>query len=187
MALPDRAKIVIGTPIVLGNSVDYVDGNGLGARTDQIDLTSLAAGAARQSDKFDLGVDLDLEYVLAAAIEFASAPTSGETVDFYLSFSNSAAAGTGNAGGVSGSESGYSGAAGDAVADTVPQLVYVGSLVCTSDGVGVVQIDNSIGIFTPRARYATLVVVNNTGGDAFDSDAINSAVRIAPLETQIQD
>ena len=49
MALPDSAKITIGTPIVVADSTDYVDNQGMGARTNQIDLTSLAAGAARQS------------------------------------------------------------------------------------------------------------------------------------------
>ena len=63
MALPDSAKLTIGTYLLVADSTDYADNQGFGTRTDQIDLTSLAAGAARQSAKLDFTANMDLEYV----------------------------------------------------------------------------------------------------------------------------
>jgi hypothetical protein len=55
MALPDSAKYTIGTAIILADTTDHspAANYNLGTRTDQIDCTDLAAGAARQSAKFD--------------------------------------------------------------------------------------------------------------------------------------
>jgi len=186
MALPDSAKITIGTPIVVADATDYVDNQGMGARTDQIDLTSLAAGAARQSDKLDFSANMDLEYVLGASIEWATAPTAGETVDFYVSWSNNATAGTNNSGGVGGSDAAYTGYSAN-LTDSLKQLQYLGSMVATVQAATTVQIDTNVSTFTPRARFGTLVVVNNSAGDAFNSDAVEMAVRMTPLVTQIQD
>ena len=186
MALPDSAKITIGTPIVVADTTDYVDNQGMGTRTDQIDLTSLAAGAARQSDKLDFTANMDLEYVLGASIEWATAPTAGETVDFYVSWSNSATAGTNNSGGVGGSDAAYTGYSSN-LDDSLKQLQYLGSMVATTQATATVQIDSNVSTFTPRARYGTLVVVNNSAGDNFHSDAVEMAVRMTPLVTQIQD
>lgn len=186
MALPDSAKITIGSPIVVADITDYADNQGMGARTHQIDLTSLAAAAARQSDKVDFGANMDLEYVLGSSIEWATAPTAGETVDFYVSWSNSATAGTNNSGGVSGADGAYTGYSAN-LTDSLKQLQYLGSMVATVQATTNVQIDTSISTFTPRARYGTLVVVNNSAGDNFHSDAVEMAVRMTPLVTQIQD
>ncbi len=179
MALPDSAKITIGTPIVLADATDAGSGSAvLGARTDQIDLTSLASDAMRQGAKVDFSANIDLEYVVAGAFEFATAPTAGETVDLYMAWSNDAAAGDGNPGGVSGADSAYTGSS--------KQLQYVGSLVATVDVAPNVQIDTAISTISPRARYGTLVVHNNTS-DAFAGDANEMAVRFTPLVVQIQD
>ena len=179
MALPDSAKITIGTPIVVADSTDYVNNQGMGARTNQIDLTSLAAGAARQSDKLDFTANIDLEYILGSSVEWATAPAAGETVDFYISWSNSGTAATNNSGGVSGSDSAYTGYSSN-LADSLKQLQYLGSMVATVQA-------TSVSTFTPRARYGTLVVVNNSAADALMNDAVEMAVRITPLVTQIQD
>jgi hypothetical protein len=74
MALPDSVKYTVGTAIVLADTTDHAPAtaNNLGTRTDQIDCTSLAAGAARESNKIDFGANMDVEYVLSAAIEFAN-------------------------------------------------------------------------------------------------------------------
>jgi hypothetical protein len=60
-------------------------------------------------------------------------------------------------------------------------------MVATVQATATVQIDTSIATFTPRSRYGTLVVVNNSAADAFHSDAVEMAVRMTPLVTQIQD
>lgn len=186
MALPDSAKIVVGTPIVVADSTDYTNSQGLGARTDQIDLTSLAAGAARQSDKIDFTANIDLEYVLSAAVEWATAPAAGETVDFYIGWSSSATAGTNNPGGLGGADSAYTGYSAN-LDDSLKQLQYIGSMVATVQATGTVQIDTAVSTFTPRLRYGTLVVVNNSAADALHTDAAESAVALTPLTTQIQD
>lgn len=186
MALPDSAKLTIGTYLLVADSTDYADNQGFGTRTDQIDLTSLAAGAARQSAKLDFTANIDLEYVLGASIEFATAPAAGETIDFYLGYSNSGTAGTNNPGGLSGSDAAYTGYSSN-LDESLKQLVYLGSMVATVQATTTVQIDTAIATFTPRARYGSLVVVNNSAADAFHSDAVEMAVRMTPLVTQIQD
>lgn len=186
MALPDSAKLTIGTPIVLADTTDYGSGSAaLGARTDQIDLTSLASDAARQSDQVDFTANLDLEYVVAAAIEFDTAPTAGETMDLYIAWSNDSTAADGNPAGISGSDAAYTGYSSN-LANSLKQLQYVGSLVSTVQIATTVQVDTAIATITPRARYGTLVVHNNTS-DALEGDAQEMAVRFTPLTTQIQD
>lgn len=186
MALPDSAKIVVGTPIVVANLADYTNSQGLGARTDQINLTSLSAGAARQSDKIDFTANIDLEYVLSAAVEWASAPTAGETVDFYIGWSSSATAGTNNPGGLGGADAAYTGYSAN-LDESLKQLQYIGSMIATVQATGTVQIDTAVATFTPRLRYGTLVVVNNSALDGFHTDAAETAVALTPLVTQIQD
>ena len=60
-------------------------------------------------------------------------------------------------------------------------------MVATVQATTNVQIDTSISTFTPRARYGTLVVLNNSATAAFNGDAVEMAVRMTPLVTQIQD
>lgn len=128
-----------------------------GTPTDvQIDLTSLAAsGGARESAKFDFGATWDHIFHCKAAIEFDIAPTDGDTVDFYLGYSNSATAGTGNPGNLTGADAAYTDSTG-----SLGQLDYIGSLTCRNATVTDLEI-GSVGTFTPKARYGILVVVNN--------------------------
>lgn len=186
MALPNYAKLSTGTPIVLADATDYspAAANNLGTRTAQIDLTSLVAGAARQSDKFDFGTEWDVQFAVAAAIEFASSPTDGETVDFYLAFSPDATAANANPGNVSGADSAYAGYSSN-LDETLPQLKYVGSLNCVATTN--VQISTRIGVFVPTSRYATLVVVNSTAADNFAADAIEMSVSLTPIISSIVD
>jgi hypothetical protein len=185
MALPDSAKLIIGTYILIADTTDYTDNQGFGARTHQIDCTGVAVGEARESDKITFPTNLDLEYILGASIEFATAPTAGETVDFYMGWSNSATAATNNPGGLTGSDADYAGYSTN-LADSLKQLSYLGTMVATVQATTTVQIDTAIATFVPRAQHGILVVVNNTS-DAFMTDAVEIAFRITPLVTQIQD
>lgn len=187
MTLPDSLKNVVGTVIVLADTTDHSPSanNNLGTRTNQIDLTSLGAAAARQSAKFNFTANRALLYRMTAAIEFATAPAAGETVDFYMAFSPSATAAVANPGGVSGSDSAYTGYSSN-LADSLKQLTYIGSMVLTVQATTTVQIA-PIGVFSPPHRYATLVVVNNSAADAFVADAVEMSVLIEPIDTQIQD
>ena len=186
MALPNYAKLSTGTPIVLADATDYspAAANNLGTRTDQIDLTSLAAGAARQGDKFDFGTEWDIQYSLSAAIEWASSPVDGESIDFYIAFSPDATAANANPGNVSGSDSAYTGYSSD-LNDSLSQLKYLGSMSAVANTS--VQIQTQIITFVPTARYATLVVVNSSDADNFAADAIEMSVSLTPIISSIVD
>ena len=191
MALPDSAKTIIGTILVVADTTDHgpAAANNLGTRTDQIDCTDLAGGAARQSDKLDFTANMDEEYVLAAAIEMEAtpAPASGEVVDFYMAWSNNTTAGTANPGGIGGADAAYTGTGGDSLDDSVKQLDFLGSMVLTADVTGTVQIDMAISTFKPRARWGTLVVYNRAASAAFHSDMDETSFLITPLVNQVQD
>ncbi len=178
------ASITIGngTIIVLGDATDHNPTAGVAptdADTNQIDLTSLGAGAYRQSAKFDFGSSRAREWMMRAAIEPVSAPTAGEVVEFFLGFSNSATAANANPGNLSGSDAawvGYGAAATDAD-EVVGQLVRVGHLVFGADAdvhVG------EVGIFAPVLQYGILVVRNGLSV-ALDTDAIQMSVHLIPI------
>ena len=139
MALPDSFVVQTGTPIILGVTAAYaptarydLDDSGTGI-TDVLDLISVAAAGAEQSAKFDFGANRAPYYAVHACVEMAVAATAGGTIDFYISPSWSATAGTGNAGNSSGASGAYTGTTSGTVAESVPQLQRVGSLVATPD------------------------------------------------------
>lgn len=188
MTLPDYAALSTGTPIVLaGASYLPTGNNSLGTATDVVlDLASVASGAYEETGRFDFGATWDMEVVLAAAIEFAVAPTAGETVDFFMAYNNSDDT-VGWPGGIAGGTAsaaytGYNSNAGD----SVKQLYYLGSMVCTAQATTTVQIDTSISTFVPRDRYGVLVVYNNTS-QATVADHVEQAVRLTPIRTSVID
>ena len=173
------------TPIVIADTTDYA--GDLGTRTDQIDLTSLAVGAARQSVKVDLGKGaalLGTRFDVYAAVEFAVVPSSGKVVDLWVGFSPSATAGTANPGGLSGADAAYNGTAGDSIPDSLQQLEFVGPLVATSDATTVVQYQY-VGSFIARERYASFVVYNKAD-QALVADAVEMGIRIVPYLDEVQ-
>jgi len=175
------------TPIVIADLADYA--GDIGARTDQIDLTSLASGAARQSDMIDLSTPISAGYLaylyaVYAAIEFDVAPTSGGVVDFYAAFSPSAVAATANPGGCSGADGAYTGTPGDSLDDSLKQLVPIGSLVVTSDVAPAVGFQ-FIGFIKVPERYVSFVVDNNAD-QALEGDAIEMGIRLVPYVKEIQ-
>jgi len=173
------------TAIVVADATDYA--GDLGTRTDQIDLTSLAAGAARQSDKVDLAIaapNLAELYAVYAAVEFAVAPTAGEVVDFYAGFSPSATPGTANPGGLSGADGAYSGTAGSSLDEAVRQLVFIGSLVATPDATTVVQFQ-FLGFVVAPERYVAFVADNNAD-QALVGDAVEMGIRVVPYTPEVQ-
>jgi hypothetical protein len=188
MALPDSAKWTVGTAIILADTTDFspTAANSFGSRTDQIDCTSLAAGAARQSTKFDFTANMDAEYTLAAAIEFATAPAAGEVVNFYIGYSNNGTAGTANPGGLGGTDAAYTGYSSN-LADSLKQLDFIGSMSLTVQATTTIQIDTAVGTFSPRHRYGILVVENASAADAFHSDMVETSFAIIPRVLQIQD
>lgn len=187
MALPDSLKLTVGTAIVLADTTDYLPtaANNLGSRTDQLALASVANAAARQSAKIDFGANRAPLWNLACSLEIAATPTAGNTIDFYLAPSNSGTAGTANPGGVSGSDAAYTGYSSN-LTDSLKQLLYIGSHICTAQATATVQVNLSVGVFMPPERYGTIVVVNNSGA-AMHSDDVEMAVVLTPVEHQQQD
>ncbi len=156
----------------------------VGTPTD-VDLAVLnvANGAAVNSDKFDFGATRARKYGCIAALEFFSATTVGKTVDFYLSGSPNSTAANGNQGKADGVDGAYTGDGGGTVAESVLQMQYVGSFVCT-DLLGV-QIAR-IGFVEPEYRYGQLVVVNNSGVALAATDDIECTIILEPVIDEIQ-
>lgn len=153
----------------------------------QWDGTSLADGSARQSTKFDFGDGTELwapQYSVRAAMEWASSPTAQRSLKFFLAPSSSATAGTGNPGGVSGSDSAYSGYSGGSLGDSLVHLQPIGTFACEGVGSSVIEICEC-GIFTPRMRYGSLVVVNDSA-QSLAADAVEMHIVLTPLVAEFQ-
>lgn len=144
---------------------------------------SVTTQTARQSTKADLGEIRALEYSVTASFEFATAPVSGETVDFYWSPSHSGTAGKGNMGSTTGVDGVYAGGT-PTLAEGLKQLMFIGSLVCSNDAQPVVH-TGFVAVFSPPDRYGNLVAHNNTSDD-YDSDGIQTAVAFEPIIPDIQ-
>ncbi len=174
------------TPIVWADTTDYSSTISGLARTDQLDLTSVGAGAARQGAKHDFGAIRASRYAIAVAIEFASGALSGEEVEFYHAGSPSPTAGNANPGGTSGVDAAYTGTAGDSLADSLKQLQYLGSLVTTADNTTTVQYQ-IIGFINGDdiPQYGMPVVFLNTTG-AHVADAVEAYVAYIPINEDIQ-
>lgn len=150
----------------------------------QIDMTGVANNAARQSDKVDLGAVRAPSYAVRAAFELAATPTAGNLIKLYWAPSQSATAGTANAGGVSGADSAYAGYSANLDA-ALRQLIYIGPFVCTAQATGTVQIGEVQGILAPTERYGTLIIDNDSGA-AFHSDAVEISVVFDPIVPELQ-
>ncbi len=105
----------------------------------QLSLASVADGAARQSAKVDLGAARAQTYKVRAAFEMAATPAAGDLIELYWAPSSSPTAAIGNAANVSGSDAAYSGYSSNLV-DSVKQLEYIGTFVCTVQITTTVQV-----------------------------------------------
>lgn len=181
--MPNEILHKTGTPIVIADATDWPSGgaHGFGNDNYQIDLTSLANGAARQSAKIDFGATRARLYAVRVGIEVDVAPTAGTLIEFYLSPSASDTAGTGNDGGASGADGAYKAGEED---EWKRQLVYLGALVLTADAAPTVQI-GTIGLITPPERYGSIVVVNKSG-QALEGDAAEMFIALVPIKDEVQ-
>lgn len=184
----------VGTQILFGDhSGDYVGGSGnnkleIGTPTDvQISCANLAAGAARQSAKVDLGAKRPRAYSIMMSLEMATDPIAGETVDLYWSPSPSSSAAVANGGGCSGADAAYAGYVASTLAEGLANLIFIGSmnLAVMNDADGVPQLE-MIGVFSPPDRYGSLVVVNGSAADNFHSDDVEFGVSFQPIIDEIQ-
>lgn len=179
--MANEILVKVGTALVLADATDF--DNNPSADTDQIDLTSLANGAARQSDKIDFTAARAAVFNVACSFEVDVAPASGVVIDIYFAPSISGAAANENPGGISGSDSAYTGTAADSLVDSLKQLDLIGSMICTSDADPAMQ--NQSFVYAPQTRYGTLVV-HNRSGQAFVADATHHYVIFEPIIDEIQ-
>lgn len=185
----------VDTPqfVFADHGTDYAGGTGnnsleIAGSTDvQIDVTSLGAGAARQSAKIDLGATRANLYAVMMSLEMATDPVAGELVTLYWSTSVDTSAAVGNAGGASGADAAYAGYAASTLAEGLAGLTRIGSmnLAVMNDADGVPQLD-FIAVFSPQDRYGSLIVVNGSAADLFHSDAVEFAVSFNPIVQEIQ-
>jgi hypothetical protein len=153
----DHAADFGGSPATAANSLIIGTPSGV-----QIDLTGVAAsGGARESAKVGLGDPRASMYRVDACIEFEAAPSDGGFVEFYWAESPSGTAGTGNPGGVSGSDAAYTVTQGG-----VGQLKYIGAMPVRANVINI----GYAGRIMPEHQYGSIVVVNNTD-QAFRSTA----------------
>jgi hypothetical protein len=146
----------------------------------QMALASLANGAARQSAKATLDATYLPDLVVASAVlEFAATPTAGNGFRVYWAPSNSSTAGTGNPGGVSGSDAAYTGYSSN-LDPSLRHLVFVGRIAVTAQATATVQVIRNFASFVPGSRYGSLVVVNDSGA-AIHSDDVECHITLDPV------
>lgn len=150
------------------------------------DFASVTNNSARQSDKVDLGATRARGYSVMAVLEFAATPTAGLTVDLYWASSPTSTAANGNPGGVSGSESAYTGYSSNLDA-SLSALQFIGSCVITANATATIQIlvARSFVPFQPRERYGTLVAVNRSGA-TMHSDDVEMHIVMTPIIDEVQ-
>lgn len=174
MALPDNALIQTGTEVTFKAS----------GGDAAITMTSVSNAAARQSVKANFGATRARFFDVFAEVELAATPTAGSLIDLYLNPSGSNTAGTDNMANCSGTDAAYSGYSSNLTA-SLPQLLYIGSLVCTAQATATVQ-KGYVGRIQIPQQYGSLVVVNNSGA-AFHSSATNIVFRFVPVADTITD
>jgi len=165
------------TPIVWADTTDYSTIHGL-VRTHQIDMTSLADGAARQGEDADLTAIKAQHYTVKVCVEFgASAPTALEPITVY--FGSSASATTGFPGGLGASDAAYTGRSSD-LANSIRSLVGPFTAPVSALGAGTVQIFEMGVLHGAEVDRYVVPVLKNDGAQAFDTDATNMYIALIP-------
>lgn len=178
----NQVLITTGTQILFNNSATYAPAAALSdievaTPTDvQIDLTAILTTEARASTKADFGAVRAPEYMVTAAIEMQATPTTGTTWDFYFAASAVSTAGTGNPGGVTGTDADYTGTPAT-LAEGLKKLIFIGSLDMSADAI--IQVGN-VGVFSPPTRYGCLVCHNKSGATSH-TDVIETAIAFDPI------
>lgn len=149
----------------------------------QFNFESVTNGSYRQSTKADLGALRAPAYKVRAAMEIGATPTAGNVISAWWAPSQSATAGTGNAGAVSGADGAYTGYSSNPAA-SVLQLDFIGNFICTAQATGTIQVAE-IGILVPSERYGSLVLLNGSGATMF-TDAAEIHVVFDPIFDQVQ-
>jgi hypothetical protein len=149
----------------------------------QLSLASVANAAFRQSVKFDFGENWAQEYQARGAFEIAATPSAGRTINCYLAYSQSPTAGSGNPANITGSDAAYTGYSSNGAA-SVLQLHQISAFVVTGQATATVQVIEG-WTFSPKGRYAVLVMQNDTGAAMFTDD-VESHIVLNPVVTEVQ-
>lgn len=158
-----------------GTIIKFIDSGGDFAFT----TASLAAAAARQSIKFDLGATFARQFAVRAAFDSGTAQVAGETVDLYIGWGHDNATFPGGLGVADAAYTGYS----TNLADSLLNLTYIGAFVWTA--VSAQAHISDVGKFSAMARYGVLVAVNN-GTNAISADAADNFVEFIPIIDEVQ-
>ena len=140
-------------------------------------LTSLGAGAGRQSDTYNAGAAPRVNrYLVEFVVLWDSAPTVGETAELYLkTFSESNAQGLNDDGASDAAVS-----AEDKLRNLVPVItVQADEAVADIATVGRAVVEND-------SRYFQFVVWNRSAADTFSATANDCYVRITPCPYEAQ-
>ena len=149
----------------------------------QFNFEGVTNNSYRQSAKVDLGENRARRYKCRAALEFATAPTAGNTVDVYWAPSPSATAGTANPAGASGTDSAYTGYSSNADA-SIKQADFIGYFSCTAQATATIQV-GEVGILEPSERYGSLIV-KDASGVTLHSDAVEIHIVLDPIVEESQ-
>jgi len=183
MAAGDFTR-AMGTPICWADETDYDDTVSGIARTNQIDLTGLAATDAWQGAKVDLGATRPPAYAVKICVEIDVNPAAGGAVELYWSSSCSGTPATGNDGGVesTGADSDWDGVAGGAAAERGEyknHLIFIGQLGVGADA-DVLMVKTVNPYFVPPTRYGFPILFNNSS-QAFHGDADEMYIALIPI------
>ncbi len=157
------------------------------ARTNDITLASLAANAARQGTKADLGERRPGGYSVKAGVRMIATPTAGGPIEYYWSSSSMSVAASGNTGGtsVTGADAAWvpGGGAEADIDEWKQQLSFVGVLPVAADGeLDQVKVINSY--FVPPERYGSFVIKNDASV-AFSASVSGVFVAMIPVTDDI--
>lgn len=154
--------------LTTGSAISWTSGG-----NPVITATSLANGSARQGGKSDMGANWARQWAVLLKTSLASAGTNGTIIELWWSPSDSATAGTDNAGGASGADGSYG-----TPAEYKRHLVGIGALeVSNNAGTGIQKVWFP-EIYIPM-RYGSPVLVN-LSGQALGGTAGDHEIRFVP-------
>ena len=164
--MPNKVYKAIETAVVFADSAQTPN--------ETLTLSALAAGAGRISARHDFGTSSNSRlFEWRATFQMATAGVVGEEIEVWLATSD----------GTNGD--GEEGASDAALSSTnkLKNMHYLGSVVVdtTSTNTDI----TASGIISVNARYASVVVYNNTA-DALRTDTSVHSVKLTPVPDEIQ-
>ena len=188
--MANKIKTVTGAQFVFADhATDFVGGapqfslEQAGSTDVQLDSTSVADTAGRESAQVDLGATRARIYSFIATLEFAATPTTGETVEFYWAPSPDSVAANGNPMNIDGVDAAAPSGIGT-LAELQAACDFIGPAVISNDATASVQ-TVVIGRYSPPERYGILLVVNESGA-AFHSDAVETHISMVEILPEVQ-